>query len=68
MSVEIEDIRRLVVHPGETLVIRVPKGTSEERAKNIREAVHANLPEGVQFVIATDDVDFEVVAGALAGS
>jgi hypothetical protein len=66
MMLEIEDVRRLVVHPGEMLVVRVPVGTSVERARHISDSVQANVPDGVRVLIAMGDVDFEVVSGDLA--
>lgn len=60
---EIEEIRRLVVHPGEMLVVHVPVGTTAEIAARISDRVKANVPDGVRVLIATGDVDFEVVSG-----
>lgn len=66
---EIEDVRRIVVHPGETLVFRVPaKGMTPERASHLKEAIEDRLPEGVDFLVVSSDIDLEVVADAVAGS
>jgi hypothetical protein len=60
---DIEDIRRLVVNPGEMLVVRVPRGTTAEGAAQVKDRVKAVLPDGVRVLVAPVDVDFEVVSG-----
>ena len=65
MKIEIADIKRLDVKSGDVLVIRVPvKGDHMEiirEMKSIRKIMKEVLPDGVEFVVAQDDVDFEVI-------
>jgi hypothetical protein len=64
--VDIEDVRRIVVHPGETLVFRVKSVMTAEHASHLGEAIRERLPEGVRFLVVSGDVDLEVVADAVA--
>lgn len=51
--VEIEEIRRLNVHPGETVVARVPEWTTRKEAELIAAQLRERLPRGVQCLVAT---------------
>jgi hypothetical protein len=62
----IEDVQRLVVRPGEILLVTIPAHTTVEDAEYIKGIFKAKLPEGVEVVVKTPDVDAAVVAGDTA--
>ena len=58
-AIEVEDIRRLVIGEGETLVVRVPtRNTAEINAA--RDGLCAHLP-GVNVLVIGPDVDLQVL-------
>lgn len=59
---EIESIRRLNVKPGEVLVVAIPSGSTAARTQEIADLVRQRLPDGVEVLVATKDVDMQVVA------
>ena len=58
---DITDIQRLVVHPGEALIVRVPSDTPHEEHRRIIDAFKYALP-GVPVFVTRDDVEFTVIA------
>lgn len=59
--IDITDIQRLVVHPGEALIVRVPSDTSSEDHRRILAAFKYALP-GVPVFVVRDEVEFTVIA------
>jgi len=59
----IETIERLVVHPGEMLVLTVPPDTSDEAARQLVDRLTQVLPDGVSCLVKTTDISMQVVAG-----
>ena len=57
----ITDIQRLVVHPGEVLIVRVPATTSHVDHHRIVDAFKEALP-GVPVFVVIDTVEFSVVS------
>ena len=60
-TIDITDIQRLVVHPGEALVVRVPGDTPREEHRRIIDALRFALP-GVPVFVVRADVVFTVIA------
>jgi hypothetical protein len=58
----IEDIKRLTVHPGETLVVTVTGPVTLEVFEEIREKVRRNMPQDVEVLVVNDQVSLSVVA------
>jgi len=61
MSIDVTDIQRLVVHPGEALLVRVPANTSMFDHQRILDAFRYALP-GVPVFVVLDTIEFSVVA------
>jgi hypothetical protein len=62
---EIEDIHRLDVKPGEVLLVSVPPGTPPDVCERIKATFETNLP--VSVFVKTTNVHVEVVAGQATG-
>jgi hypothetical protein len=60
-DITITDIQRLVVHPGEALIVRVPGNISQAEHARIVDAFKFALP-GVPVFVTRDDVEFTVIA------
>jgi hypothetical protein len=58
-AIEIEDIKRLDVKPGDVLLVTVPREMSSEAAQRVANAFETTLP--VRAIIKTSDVRVEVV-------
>jgi len=58
----IETIERLVVHPGEMLVLTVPPNTSMEAARQLIDLLKQALPDGLRCLVKTADISMQVVA------
>lgn len=58
-KIEIEDVKRLNVGPGDVLLVTVPSGTTPERANDIRNRFETRLP--VRVLVKTADVQVQVV-------
>jgi hypothetical protein len=56
---DIEDIKRLNVQPGDVLLVTMPRGSSMERAEQIRDTLETNLP--VRVLFRTPGVEVEVI-------
>lgn len=61
-KIEIEDVQRLNVQPGDVLVVTVPPGTSQEVVEHIRNKFETTLP--VRAIVKTSDVHVEVAGPA----
>ena len=61
MNITITDIQRLVVHPGEVLIVRVPGNASQAERTRVIDAFKQALP-GVPVFVVRDDVEFTVIA------
>ena len=57
----ITDIQRLVVHPGEVLLVRVPATTSQVDHERVCAAFAEALP-GVPVFVVIDSIEFSVVS------
>lgn len=69
MQIEVEDIRRLDVKAGETLVVRFPLPATAEHANAARANIREALPEDVKLLcIFGGPVEMEVVADADAAA
>jgi hypothetical protein len=60
---DLQELRRLEVEPGETLVARFKSRLSEERVARIRDVFAKVLP-GVRVLVLDDDADLLVVRTA----
>ena len=61
MTIDITDIQRIVVHPGEVLIVRVAGNISQAEHRRVVDAFKFALPDTPVFVVR-DDVEFLVVA------
>ena len=57
----ITDVQRIVVQPGEALIVRVPSDTPREEHSRIIAAFKYAFP-GVPVFVTRDDVEFTVIA------
>jgi hypothetical protein len=62
--IPLESIKRLDVHPGETLIITVPDDLDQHELHVLRERLKAEIPEGVRVLIVPPSMDVQVVANA----
>lgn len=60
MRIDVEDIKRLAINPGEVLVVRLHDGATKDDADRIASQVKARLPEGVE-VLVTANVELSVL-------
>jgi hypothetical protein len=60
-DITITDIQRLVVHPGEVLIVRVPGNISHAEHTRVVDAFAQALPDVPVFVVRAD-VEFAVIA------
>ena len=67
-TIEVESIQRLDVKPGETLVVRLPERTTSEVARQVKAAVEAAVPDGVQVLITSANIELTVVADGCPSS
>lgn len=58
-KIEIVDVQRLNVKPGDVLLVTVPPGTSQEVADHIRNRFETTLP--VRAIVKNSEVQVEVV-------
>lgn len=63
MQIEVEDIKRLAIYPGETLVVRLRDRATREEVAHVSEVLKGKLPEGVKLLVTTSNVDLSVVSG-----
>lgn len=57
----IEDVERLDVRPGDTLVVKVPPMMSHAQADEIAEQFLSYFGDTIQVVVATGDVEVSVI-------
>ncbi len=62
MTIDITDIQRIVVHPGEALVVRVPGNTSLADRELVVAAFKNALPDMPVLVINADTIGLQVIA------
>ena len=62
-DITITDIQRIVVHPGDVLIVRVPGDTPREEHSRIIAAFKYALP-GVPVFVTREEVEFTVIAQA----
>lgn len=60
MKLELEDIHRLDIKPGEILVARVPDSAPLDECLQIKDHLTAALP-GVRILVTAASVDFTVL-------
>ncbi len=64
-TIPIADIRRLDVHPGDTLVVRAPHvRLTRDVADQIERRLLGLIGDGVKVIVMPDDTDITVVRGA----
>jgi hypothetical protein len=59
---QLEDIKRLALQPGDVLVVRLPVIPSPEMVDSVRLQLEAALPGHKVFVLAPG-IDLEVISG-----
>lgn len=57
-AIEIEDVQRLNVQPGDVLLVSIPREMGPEAAQRVANAFETTLP--VRVIIKTADVQVEV--------
>lgn len=61
MKLELEDIRRLDIRPGQILVATLPEGATPQEADQVHEILKAKLPNGVNVLVKTSNADLMVL-------
>jgi hypothetical protein len=61
-TIDIEDIKRLNVKPGDVLLVTVPQGATADQAQHIKNLFETNLP--IRVVVKTAEVEVEIVGEA----
>jgi hypothetical protein len=62
--ITLEDVRRLIVHPGETVVLRVKQRLSAVMVEHLQGTLKAAMPEGVKCLVLQEGAELEVVSTA----
>jgi hypothetical protein len=65
-SLEME-IKKMVLYPGDILVIKSRAALSEEQIKNIDMAAKRVLPQGVKFMILDSDLELGILEDKSSG-
>lgn len=65
-EIKIEDVKRLVINPGEVLLVRLPDGSSREYLNNARRVLNETF-KGVKVLIFADNIEFTVVEDKTKG-
>ena len=60
--IEIRDIARLNINPGEVLVVTLPNATPTEDQQQVRAKIEKELP-GVKMIIKSESVEMWVLSG-----
>ena len=60
MPVTIEDVKRLVVRPGEQLVVTLPADTTPRQFEEVTELLKGKFPEGA-VLVTTSNISLQVV-------
>ncbi len=60
-DITIEDVKRLVVGPDETLVFMVPENTSEEQFHKISDVLREHFPPGSRVLVLSTSIDVQVI-------
>lgn len=58
-SIEIEDVARLNVKPGDVLLVTLPQGMSLQDVERVKNAFETTLP--VRVIVKTSEIQVEVV-------
>lgn len=68
MKIDIEDVRRLNVQPGDTIMFRFEHGDyiTTDEFHRWREDIAAVLPEGVKALLIDKSVEVNVITGTTA--
>lgn len=61
LTLELADVRRLDIKPGEILVATLPADTTTATARLIQETVKTLLPDGVKLLLVSADLDLMVL-------
>lgn len=61
MQIDVEDVKRLSLAPGEFLVVRLAKPLRQDSTDNIRSAFEGVMPEGVRVMVLDADMDLSVI-------
>ena len=64
MGIELEDVRRLRLDPGDILVVRMPEHVTKEQVADVTELLKHHLPDHKVLAIG-HDVDLGVVEAKL---
>ncbi len=57
-KIDIEDVHRLNVNPGDVLIVTVPPDTDQEQVYRIKNLFETNLP--VRAIVKTANIEVEV--------
>jgi len=60
-GIDIDEVRRFNVHPGETLVVTLPDGARPEDMARIRDTLTDSLPDGVKLLLLGPGIQLGVV-------
>jgi hypothetical protein len=65
VNIEITDIQRLTLKPGDRLIVRAPGKLSAQTAARVHEIVrvHLDLPDDVRLVVLDQGMSVEVAEG-----
>jgi len=58
--IRIEDVKRLVINPGEVLLVKLPNDVSDEFFSNAQRALN-EIFKGVKVLLFKDNIEFTVV-------
>lgn len=67
-TIEVESIQRLVINPGETLVVGLPDGATAEEAARVKAAAESAVPDGVTVLVKSANIELSVVADGCPSS
>lgn len=59
---DIEDIKRINVGPGDSVVVRIPYILTAQQAVGIKARIQPNLPDGVRLLVIGKDIELIVVS------
>lgn len=61
-KIDIEDVERLNVAPGDVLLITMPLGATVEECQRVQKAIEGRLP--VKAIVKTSGIQVQVVAAS----
>jgi hypothetical protein len=59
--IQIEDVKRLDVQPGDRLLVKVPATFTAPEVARLAEVLRSELGDGIKFVIAPAGIDVSVI-------